>query len=427
MCILKKKMTQANLKAKKVRNAGKLVTSGGPVSRFFYAISPDKFYKTFEDKIEFGSIEIIFPNGKKRLIRGGAPGPHSVIQIHRWRALQRLLVGGTVGFARSFIEGDWTSPELVAFIEVISRNHSTLNWNIRGARWIKWLNRLKHRLQTNTRKGSRKNIQFHYDLGNDFYAPWLDKSMTYSSAIFDTGDNSLEAAQRRKYRKLLHLLNAQPGEHLLEIGCGWGGFAETAASEFGMQVTGITLSREQLKYAKKRIQTAGLAKAVTLKYQDYRDIKEQYDHVVSIEMFEAVGEEYWSTYFSKIHDVLKPGGRAALQIITIDDALFNDYRKDVDFIQTYIFPGGMLASKSVLKNEVAKAGLVWGKAKNYGHDYAKTLKEWRKRFEAVYENGRLPEGFDETFKKIWTYYLAYCEGGFRGGSIDVIQLQLKKT
>jgi len=308
-----------------------------------------------------------------------------------------------------------------------ARNRKTLNQQIRGSRWIKTLNRLKHRLQSNTRKGSRKNIQFHYDLGNDFYSAWLDPSMTYSSAIFEQGDNSLEAAQRRKYRKLLNLLGARPGQRILEIGCGWGGFAEIAAAEFGVYVTGITLSEEQFKYATKRIKKAGLDDRVSLRLKDYRDVRKTYDHVVSIEMFEAVGEEYWGTYFSKIHEVLKPGGRAALQIITIDDALYDDYRRDVDFIQTYIFPGGMLPSRSALKAEVARAGLIWGKAKTYGEHYARTLKEWRTRFEDADDKGNLPEGFDENFRKIWTYYLAYCEGGFRGNSINVLQLQLTKN
>ena len=419
-------MSQTERKARKVLKAGKLVTAGGPFSRFIISAGPEKFAKIFQNKITFGALEITFPNGEVRHIKGTRAGPEAKIILNRWRALRRLVLGGSVGFARSYIEDEWSTPDLVAVIELAARNRKTLNKRIKGARWIKTLNRLKHRFQANTRKGSRKNIQFHYDLGNDFYAAWLDPSMTYSSAIFKKGDNSLEAAQLRKYRKLLKLLGAKPGDCILEIGCGWGGFAETAASEFGVNVTGITLSQEQYKYALERVKKAGLEDKVSLRLKDYRDIRKTYDHVVSIEMFEAVGEEYWGTYFSKIHEVLKPGGKAALQIITIDDALFEGYRRDVDFIQTYIFPGGMLPSLSALNAEVAKAGLIWGKAKSYSEHYAKTLKEWRARFEEAYDKGRLPEDFDENFRKIWTYYLAYCEGGFRGGSINVLQLQLSK-
>ena len=419
-------MNQSERKAGKVLKAGKLVTAGGLFSRLIISTGPEKFTKIFQNKITFGALEIAFPNGEVRHIKGTRAGPEAKIILNRWRALRRLVLGGSVGFARSYIEDEWSTPDLVAVIELAARNRKTLNKRIKGARWIKTLNRLKHRFQANTRKGSRKNIQFHYDLGNDFYAAWLDPSMTYSSAIFKKGDNSLEAAQLRKYRKLLKLLGAKPGDRILEIGCGWGGFAETAASEFGVNVTGITLSQEQYKYALERVKKAGLEDKVSLRLKDYRDIRKTYDHVVSIEMFEAVGEEYWGTYFSKIHEVLKPGGKAALQIITIDDALFEGYRGDVDFIQTYIFPGGMLPSLSALNAEVAKAGLIWGKAKSYGEHYAKTLKEWRARFEEAYDKGRLPEDFDENFRKIWTYYLAYCEGGFRGGSINVLQLQLSK-
>lgn len=414
-------------KTKQLRDAGKLVSSGGAISRFLFSISPEKFTQTFSNTIQTGSLEITFPNGKTSTIKGPGKGPEAKIIIHRWRTLQRLLLGGSVGFARSYIEEDWSTPDLVAVIELAALNRKTMNASLRGARWVKSLNRLKHRFHANTKAGSLKNISFHYDLGNDFYSCWLDRSMTYSSAIFKTGDNSLETAQKRKYGKLLGLLKAKAGERILEIGCGWGGFAETAAGEFGANVTGITLSAEQLKYAKERIRKAGLQDKVSLKLQDYRDVKKRYDHVVSIEMFEAVGEEYWGTYFSKIYEILKPGGRAALQIITIDDKLFENYRRDVDFIQTYIFPGGMLPSLSALRKEVVRAGLVWGKVRTYSEHYARTLREWRVRFEGAYKKGQLPEGCDETFRKIWTYYLSYCEGGFRGRSINVVQLQLEKS
>lgn len=414
-------------RTKKLRKAGTHVRTGGKLGRFIFAVGPEKFTNVFKNRIREGSLEITFPNGEVRLIKGQKGGPDGKIHLHRWRAMQRLVLGGSVGFARSYIEKEWTSPNLVAVIEMVSRNSKALSKGLSGNRLVRGLNRLKHRFQANSRRGSKKNIQFHYDLGNEFYEAWLDSSMTYSSAIFEQGDNSLEAAQKRKYRKLLALLNVKPGERILEIGCGWGGFAQTAALEAGAQVTGITLSKEQLAYAKERTKKANLDDKVTFELIDYRDVKEKFDHVVSIEMFEAVGEEYWSAYFSKIYDVLKPGGRAALQIITIEDKLFEDYRADVDFIQTYIFPGGMLPSMTALRDEIAKAGLLWGKAKTYSEHYARTLTEWRARFEAAFEGKKLPAGFDEAFQRIWTYYLSYCEGGFRGGSINVVQLQLLKN
>ncbi|HXV74619.1 MAG TPA: cyclopropane-fatty-acyl-phospholipid synthase family protein [Sphingomonadales bacterium] len=412
--------------AERLRKAGALVSSGGALARFFYSAGPDQFVRLFKGRIGEGSLEISFPNGERRRLSGKVAGPMAVIEVHRWRALKRLIVGGSTSFARAYIEGDWTTPDLVAVVEFVARNRKGLNRNLRGVGWVKALNKLQHRLRANSPAGSRKNIRFHYDLGNDFYSAWLDPSMTYSCAVFETGDNSLEAAQRRKYEKLIELLEPARGQSILEIGCGWGGFAEVAASGYGTKVTGITLSKEQLNYAKGRIARAGLSEQVKLRLQDYRDVREKFDHVVSIEMFEAVGEEYWSVYFSKIREALKPGGRAALQIITIADELFEIYRKDVDFIQTYIFPGGMLPSIAALKREVAKAGLVWGKARMFGENYARTLSEWRRRFETAFREGKLPEGFDETFRRIWTYYLSYCEGGFRGGSINVMQLQLVK-
>lgn len=396
------------------------------MSQFFFSVGPERFVRLFQGHVAEGDLEVHFPNGERRHFKGKTSGPEAVIEIKRWRALRRLVVGGSTGFARAYIDEDWTTPDLTAVIEFAARNRNTLNQNLRGVRWTRLLSFLQHQLRVNSRTGSRKNIQFHYDLGNDFYSAWLDSSMTYSCAVFEDTDNSLEAAQRRKYDRLIDILELRPGQSVLEIGCGWGGFAEVAASAHHAKVTGITLSKEQLNYAKARIASAGLEDCVTLRLQDYRDVNETFDHVVSIEMFEAVGEQYWKSYFSKIHEVLKPGGTAALQIITIADELFDAYRKDVDFIQTYIFPGGMLPSLEALKQEVSEAGLIWGKANPLGKSYALTLQEWRRRFEKAFQEKRLPKEFDEVFRRIWTYYLSYCEGGFRGGSINVYQLQLIK-
>jgi cyclopropane-fatty-acyl-phospholipid synthase len=287
------------------------------------------------------------------------------------------------------------------------------------------MNWLRHRRRENTRTGSKRNILAHYDLGNRFYEAWLDRSMTYSSAKFDAQVADLESAQQAKYRALAEHLALKPGDHVLEIGCGWGGFAEFAARECGARVTGITISDEQLHYARERMRRAGLESQVEIRSQDYRDVQGQFDKVASIEMFEAVGEKYWPAYFAKIAAVLKPGGRAALQIITIKDELFQHYSGRVDFLQRYIFPGGMLASLERLKEETAKAGLAWRKAEAFGQSYAETLAEWARRFAGKWEDIRAL-GFDEKFKRLWLFYLGYCEAGFRTGRTNVVQLELTK-
>jgi cyclopropane-fatty-acyl-phospholipid synthase len=280
-------------------------------------------------------------------------------------------------------------------------------------------------MNANTRTGSRRNIAYHYDLGNAFYGEWLDPGMLYSSALFEDGANSLEAAQEQKCRRLLGLLEAKPGEHVLEIGCGWGGFACLAAKERGVKVTGITISQEQHDFAKARVQREGLAEKVDIRMVDYRDLAGRYDHVASIEMFEAVGEEYWGAFFHKVRDSLRAGGRAALQIITIDDRLFETYRRGVDFIQKYIFPGGMLPSIPALRRDTGFAGLNWLSDTGFGQHYARTLGVWRERFNEAWPVIQ-KMGFDERFRRMWNLYLAYCEGGFRAGNIDVVQVQLGK-
>jgi len=288
-----------------------------------------------------------------------------------------------------------------------------------------WLARLRHSLRHNNPSGSRRNIAFHYDMGNAFFDAWLDPSMTYSSAVFEGDGQDLADAQRNKYARLLDRLGARPGERLLEVGCGWGGFARYAAAERGLEVTALTISREQYELARRRVHEDGLAEKVEVVMRDYRAEDGRYDHVASIEMFEAVGEAYWPAFFAKIAQCLKPGGRAALQIITIDDALFESYRRGVDFIQAHIFPGGMLPSEGALRREVAMAGLAWHEAEWFGQHYARTLAEWRRRFQAAWPE-LTRQGFDGDFRRLWTYYLAYCEGGFRAGNIDVAQIALAR-
>jgi cyclopropane-fatty-acyl-phospholipid synthase len=381
---------------------------------------------TLDAQLREGTLIVTFPDGSVRRLGGHAPGPTANVTLHRWLPIGRFLLGGTIGWARGYINGEWTSPDLAALAELFTLNRYALGNSHRG-NWIsRAMNGLAHAWRENSKAGSAKNISFHYDLGNDFYKAWLDPSMTYSSALFADGDNSLEAAQRRKYRNLLDMIGAQPGDHILEIGCGWGGFAETAAIERGCKVTGITLSQEQLNFARQRIQQAGLADRVSFELRDYRDVAGRYDKIASIEMFEAVGEKFWQPYMDKVREVLAPGGQAGIQVITIDDGMFDAYRRSADFIQTYIFPGGMLPSVPRFRKAAEDAGLNWGQTHFFGKHYAQTLNAWGKAFHQAFESRHLPAGFDETFRRIWHYYLTYCEGGFRAGGIDVMQVSLIK-
>lgn len=375
----------------------------------------------------YGDLIIRWPDGMESRHAGTEPGPSATIQVHRWRLLRRLLFGGTIGLAEGYMAGEWDSPDLAATIELgaLHRRHAAARPH-RAAGFQRLVDRIRHKARGNTKSGSRRNIAYHYDLGNDFYREWLDPTMTYSSAVFADGANNLESAQVHKCRRLLDLLGAKPGETVLEIGCGWGHFASIAARERGLKVTAITLSKEQFDHATARIAAEGLEDRVDIRLVDYRDIDDRFDHVVSVEMFEAVGEEYWPAFFEKLNEILKPGGRAALQIITIEDRLFDYYRRGVDFIQRYIFPGGMLPSPRVLTDRVRDAGLTWLKDDGFGLDYARTLAEWRARFEEAWP--RLTRlDFDERFRRMWRLYLAYCEGGFRAGNIDVRQIALTRA
>jgi cyclopropane-fatty-acyl-phospholipid synthase len=371
-----------------------------------------------------GSALITLPDGRV-LSFGDGQGPTVDFQIKDYRFARRVLTSGDIGFAEGLMAGEWESSDLAALLTMLASNVERFTRLLEGGPIGKAMHWIRHLSNANTKGGSRRNILAHYDLGNQFYEAWLDPSMTYSSAIFDAKVRDLESAQREKYRALAQHLDLKPGDHVLEIGCGWGGFAEFAAREYGARVTGITISDEQLAYARARMEKAGLSDRVEIRRQDYRDVEGQFDKVASIEMFEAVGEKYWPAYFGKIADVLKPGGKAGLQIITIKDDLFDKYRKRADFIQRYVFPGGMLASVGRLKEETAKVGLVWSKAEAFGQSYAETLAEWARRFRAKWTDIRAL-GFDERFKQLWLFYLSYCEAGFRTGRTNVVQLELAK-
>lgn len=369
-----------------------------------------------------GSIELRLPDGRTRLLGGRGSGPAAIVDLRSWRALLRLALGGSSGWYEGWAVGEWASPDPVQLFALFSRNRAGLATPARATG--PWLlsKRLWHWLRRNHRGGSRRNIQFHYDLGNDFYRPWLDGGMTYSSALFADPAQSLEDAQTAKLRAMLDRTGTIPGETVLEIGCGWGSFAELALRQ-GRHVHGITLSTEQKAWAEAR--TAGLDGA-SFALTDYRDVTGQYDAVVSIEMAEAVGRQYWPAYIASIARALKPGGRAALQVITFDDALFDGYANNVDFIQRYVFPGGLLIRESEFRRLAASHGLDWHDQLGFGLDYADTLKRWRENFDAAAAAGLLPAQFDASFVALWRYYLMYCEGGFRGGGIDVIQATLIK-
>jgi cyclopropane-fatty-acyl-phospholipid synthase len=372
---------------------------------------------TFEllENLRGGLLEIRLPDGSGALF---GDGEHGVTMHVRDESLfGRVLARGDIGLAEAYLDGLWDSPDITGLLTLLARNREALGKAVYGS-WPRLLAaRVRHWLNRNSRAGSQRNIMAHYDLGNDFYKLWLDPSMSYSAAIYrEADDGSLETAQHAKYRRILQRLKAEPGERVLEIGCGWGGFAEMAVEQ-GLAVTGLTLSPAQLAWAKQRVPAADL------RLQDYRDTSEQFDHVVSIEMFEAVGERFWPGYFKTVAQALKPGGRAVIQSITIRDDLFASYRKGTDFIQQYVFPGGMLPSRRAFRAAAARQGLAVRHEYAFGLDYARTLAEWRQAFEANWP-AIAAQGFDETFRRLWRMYLCYCEAGFLAGNVDVVQFEL---
>ena len=372
-----------------------------------------------------GRIDFILPDGRQFRAEGRKPGPVAELHIHNPDLFARLIREGDLGFCDAYLDEWWSTPDLMAFLDLIHADNDELFDAFPGQSIVRAYERFRFWLQSNSKKQARKNISHHYDLGNDFYGLWLDDTMTYSSALFKTGQESLEKAQIQKYASMVDQMGVKPGDHVLEIGCGWGGFAEYAAKERGLKVTCLTISKEQFKYAQDRIARAGLQDQVEFKLQDYRDEKGQYDGIASIEMFEAVGEKYWPVYFETVRNRLKPGAQGTFQIITVQHRRWEIYRKGVDFIQKYIFPGGMLPSPVVLREEITKAGLDVVGSIEFGQSYAQTLSRWYDTFNEKWDDVRAL-GFDERFKRMWDFYLASCASTFKFSNCDVTQITVSR-
>ncbi|MET0962446.1 MAG: cyclopropane-fatty-acyl-phospholipid synthase family protein [Noviherbaspirillum sp.] len=377
-------------------------------------------------RIRHGRLDLRLPDGAHLCFGDAEAGPHAHIEIASWQVFDDVLARGDIGLAEAYIDGAWNSPDLAALLLLLASNREALSKAVYGQWWRLLAARLRHVFHANSRAGSRRNIMAHYDLGNAFYGVWLDPTMSYSSALYgDDAGLTLEDAQLAKYRRILQRLDPKPGQRILEIGCGWGGFAEVAAREAGVEVLGVTLSPAQLAYAQERMRRAGLDGQVTLELRDYRDLGEQkFDHVVSIEMFEAVGERWWPAYFQALQRLLKPGGIAVVQSITIRNELFARYRRGTDFIQQHVFPGGMLPSPRAFAVQAQRAGLALHDSFAFGPDYARTLAEWAAAVERRWPD-IAAQGFDERFHRVWRFYLAYCEAGFASGCTDVMQFELR--
>ena len=381
---------------------------------------------SIDRRLESGGIDATLPSGERRMLGFRRPGPTARIELRSWMALVRLATSGSVGWYKAWELGEWASPDPVLIFELFSANAVSLGAVGRAKGPARWVNALAHRLRDNAPGQARANIAAHYDLGNDFYSAWLDETMTYSSAWWDGSGASLPDAQQAKIGQLLDRLDLRIGDRLLEIGCGWGSLAIEAARR-GAHVVGLTLSTEQKSWAERKIASEGLADRIEIRLQDYRDVSEQFDAIASVEMVEAVGRRWWGAYLDSIARNLKPGGSAALQFIFIRPELFDRYARSADFIQTYIFPGGMLINEPEFRALAEERGLCWQeRSRGFSADYAETLKQWRHRYDAAVEQGAL-EGFSAEFHRLWRYYLMYCEGGFRGGAIDVAQVTLRKA
>jgi len=381
-----------------------------------------RLFLSIASRLECGSVDITLADGTTHSYAGPHKGPHADVSFLTDRALTWVIKDGKMGFCEAYMAGEVTSTDLSCLIEVAAMNIDHLDSKLGINTLSNAVNQIFKWRHQNSRSGSRKNIAYHYDLGNNFYSSWLDESMTYSSAVFANDDMDLAAAQELKYEKLAQLADIQPGDRVLEIGCGWGGFAEYAARTHDAHVTGITISRAQFDYATKRLKDANLADKTDIQLKDYRDIDQKFDKIVSIEMFEAVGETYWPSYFSTVSNCLRPGGKAALQVITIADEMFHIYKAQPDFIQRYIFPGGMLPSMTALAPPLQQAGLKLVSETGYAQDYARTLAVWKEQFHNAWPDLAKTCRFDERFKLMWELYLSYCEGGFKAGNIDVKQM-----
>lgn len=378
-------------------------------------------------RLQHGKLTLITPKGTRVNFIGDEPGPSADMHIHDWRMAGKVLRSAEIGFAEAYRDKYFDTTDLSALLEFAVANSLAIEKVFFGNKLFNFVYRIAHALRSNTREGSKKNIHAHYDLGNEFYSRWLDPSMTYSSALFNIDfSQNLETAQRAKYERILARLNLQPGQHILEIGCGWGGFAEYAAKTRGVKITGITISQAQFDYALQRITNAGLGHLVELRMQDYRDVRGEYDAVVSIEMFEAVGEKFWLGYFDVVRSVLKPGAKAVIQTITIAADAFGYYRKSSDFIRQFIFPGGMLPSVPVFVDLAKQAGLTQTNLYEFGLHYAETLRRWRLRCDDIPQDLRRL-GFDDAFQRVWRFYFSYCEAGFRSGRTNVMQIELSKV
>ncbi len=377
-----------------------------------------------DERLELGGIEATLPDASHRRIGFRAPGPVAIVRLHSWMPLVRLATSGSVGWYKAWAAGEWSSPDPVPLFELFMANAVALGDVARAKGPMRWINSLAHRLRDNGIARAKENIAAHYDLGNDFYSAWLDPSMTYSSARFMPGD-TLEAAQHRKIDMLLDRLDLEPGKRLLDIGCGWGTLA-IAAAKRGVNVVGLTLSAEQKAWADDKIDEAGLGARINIRLQDYRAIDEQFHAIASVEMVEAVGERWWPAYLDCLHRNLALGGKAALQFISIDHRLFDAYASSADFIQAFIFPGGMLLNEPRFQSLAEDRGLSWSDRAGFGQDYAETLATWRSHYDRAVAEDRLA-GFDEEFHNLWRYYLMYCEGGFRGRGIDVAQVTLSRS
>jgi cyclopropane-fatty-acyl-phospholipid synthase len=402
----------------------RFATGGGMLARSA-APAFAKVLDHIDSNLACGGIDVTSPDGSKRSLGFRRTGPHAVVRLSSWLALVRLATSGSVGWYKAWTLGEWSSPDPVAIFELFSANAVALGNIGRAKGPFRLVNAIAHRLRDNAPNKARENIAAHYDLGNDFYSAWLDSTMTYSSARFVSADESLEDAQLRKIHALLDRLDLEPGQRLLDIGCGWGTLAIEAAKR-GASVVGLTLSNEQKAWAENKIAETGLSERIEIRLQDYRDTVEQFDAVASVEMVEAVGQRWWGAYLECIARNVKPGGRAALQFIAIDHPLFDHYARNADFIQTYIFPGGLLLDEPTFEALARERGLTWENRVAFGQDYAETLKRWRQRYDSAVGRGAL-RGFDEPFHDLWRYYLMYCEGGFRGGAIDVAQVTMVKA